>query len=98
MHTTCDTALLRAAYESIIPACPSFTVERIALARILRAAKASGPAEYAIAVEVAMSKRRGWLDYLTRTQRHWQQRTRRQSRANHHDSVQIREKYVRCAR
>lgn len=37
-----------------------------------------------------------WVDWLAMTQRHWQDRTRRQSRARHHDSVSTRERYVRC--
>jgi len=40
--------------------------------------------------------RRDWLNYLTVTQRQWQLRTRRPSRARHHDSIEIRERYVRC--
>jgi hypothetical protein len=36
------------------------------------------------------------LEWLTLTQRQWQRDTRRASRARHHDSIAIREKYVRC--
>lgn len=37
-----------------------------------------------------------WLNYLTITQRQWQMKTRRPSRAKNHDSISIREKYIRC--
>jgi hypothetical protein len=39
--------------------------------------------------------RNQWRTWLTIKQREWQQKTRRQSRARHHDSVAIRERYVR---
>ncbi len=60
----------------------------------LRIAKAEG--YYNEAMEWAKARHRYRLDYDTMTQRHWQGRTRRQCRARHHDSVAIREKYVRC--
>lgn len=43
------------------------------------------------------SKRQAWLNEVTLRQRHWQQGTRRPNRARHHDSIAIREKYVRCS-
>jgi hypothetical protein len=43
-----------------------------------------------------MSVRASWLDYLSITQRRWQRETRRPSHARHHDSIDIRERYVRC--
>ena len=46
--------------------------------------------------ELILEKRRRWLDWLTVTQRKWQGETRRPSRARHHDSIAIREKYVRA--
>ncbi len=46
--------------------------------------------------EVWLAKRRERLVWLTRTQRQWQSHTRRASKARHHDSIAIREKYVRC--
>lgn len=50
----------------------------------------------ALAVRVWLDKRAYWLNWLTETQRKWQRDTRRKSRARHHDSRSIREKYVRC--
>jgi hypothetical protein len=47
-------------------------------------------------VRAILDARAGWLDWLTVSQRHWQSRTRRESRARHHDSIAIRERYVRC--
>lgn len=45
-----------------------------------------------------LAARAHWLDYLTVQQRKWQASgSRRPSRARHHDSIAIREKYVRCA-
>lgn len=43
-----------------------------------------------------LERRRRWLTWLTLTQRDWQRETRRPSRARHHDSIEIRERYVRC--
>ena len=43
-----------------------------------------------------MDAHRTWLEWVTITQRKWQGKTRRPSKARHHDSIQIREKYVRC--
>lgn len=40
--------------------------------------------------------RREWLDSLTVRQRRWQRETRRPARARNHDSIAIRERYVRC--
>jgi hypothetical protein len=60
----------------------------------LRIAKADG--YYEEALEWAKARHRHHLNYEAMTQRHWQSRTRRQSRARHHDSVEIRETYVRC--
>ena len=46
---------------------------------------------------IVLRKRAMFRDWLTLTQRKWQRETRRPSRANHHDSVAIREKWVRCS-
>lgn len=43
-----------------------------------------------------LEKRQGWLTWLTITQRKWQAHTRNPNKAMHHDSISIREKYVRC--
>lgn len=43
-----------------------------------------------------IAKHMAWLDYLTVTQRRWQRNTRNPNKARHHDSIAIRERYVRC--
>lgn len=43
-----------------------------------------------------LERRARWLEWLTLTQRKWQRETRRPARARHHDSIEIRERYVRC--
>lgn len=43
-----------------------------------------------------MEARKDWRIYLSNSQRRWQRETRRPTRARHHDSISIREKYVRC--
>lgn len=43
-----------------------------------------------------LGKRFAWLDRLTVTQRKWQAHTKNVNKANHHDSIELREKYVRC--
>ena len=48
--------------------------------------------------EVIREARHRWMAWQFRTQRKWQMKTHRPSRANHHDSIEIREHYVRCAR
>ena len=63
-------------------------------ARALRLAKAEG--FYPEALEWAKCKREGWRRYVTVTQRQWQRQTHRPARARHHDSIALREKYVRC--
>ena len=40
--------------------------------------------------------RADWMAWQFITQRSWQSKTRRPSKAIHHDSISIREKYVRC--
>lgn len=62
-------------------------------ALLLRAFK--GHSEYNAIRSAIMAGRAAWLDWLTVTQRKWQAQTRRPSRARHHDSIRIREKYVR---
>ncbi len=42
-----------------------------------------------------LDKRREWMNYNTITQRYWQSRTSNVNKAVHHDSIAIREKYVR---
>ena len=47
-------------------------------------------------LRLIMDAHREHLNWLTVTQRKWQSRTRRPSRARHHDSIAIREQYVRA--
>ena len=42
-----------------------------------------------------LDRRLDWLNWQTRTQRQWQQKTRNPNKAVHHDSIAIRERYVR---
>lgn len=60
----------------------------------VRDAKARGCGDMVRAIW--MARRAARLDSVTMTQRQWQAQTRRESRARHHDSVALREKYVRC--
>jgi hypothetical protein len=62
----------------------------------LREAKRKGEEVYALAVFIAKWKRACERRYVTVNQRHWQGKCRSEARAKHHDSVSIREKYVRC--
>jgi hypothetical protein len=43
-----------------------------------------------------LEKRLAWLTWWTITQRKWQSHTRNPNKAMHHDSISLREKYVRC--
>jgi hypothetical protein len=50
-----------------------------------------------IAQRIILDARRDWLEWYTLNQRKWQRLTRNPNKAVHHDSVALREKYVRCA-
>lgn len=63
-----------------------------AQALLIRSARNDREREVIIA-EI-LHHRRNWLKYLTVSQRRWQQDTRKPSKARHHDSIAIREKYV----
>ena len=69
-------------------------VEDMKTVMALRDARARGYEDMIRALWCASRAAR--LEWLTMTQRQWQRGTRRPSRARHHDSVAIREKYVRC--
>ena len=43
-----------------------------------------------------IESRMEWLNWKTTTQREWQHRTKNINKARHHDSIEIRERYVRC--
>jgi hypothetical protein len=46
-------------------------------------------------MRLIMTMRRDRLIWLTLVQRKWQGKTRNPNKANHHDSISIREQYVR---
>ena len=69
-------------------------VEDMKTVMALRDARARGYEDMVRAIWFASRASR--LEWLTMTQREWQRNTRRPSRARHHDSVALREKYVRC--
>ena len=72
---------------------PASPIGRQKIAMALRLAKIDGC--YPEVARFALDARRAWLEWLTVTQRRWQQKTRRPSRARHHDSLAIRERYIR---
>ena len=67
--------------------------DRARAALLIRAART--PEEREAAFRFVMDRRERYRVWLTVEQRRWQRHTRRQSRARHHDSVAIRERYVR---
>lgn len=73
--------------------CTPHTTDRALAALVIRGAGDDRD----FAIRAFAETRRGWLDYQARTQRKWQGETRRPSRARHHDSISIRERYVRCS-
>lgn len=69
-------------------------LKRTALA--LRLAKQYGPDMYALVLDAALVRRAEWRTHQVLSQRKWQTNvSRRPARGRHHDSWQIREKYVR---
>ena len=48
------------------------------------------------ALRIILDQRYQRLNWLTVTQRKWQLKTRNTNKARCHDSIEIREKYVRC--
>ena len=48
------------------------------------------------AIRMVLDARANWLTWITLTQREWQAGTRNSNKARHHDSISIRERYVRC--
>ena len=46
--------------------------------------------------QLFLNSRLSWLNWQTRTQRQWQKHTRNTNKAIHHDSISLREGYVRC--
>lgn len=45
---------------------------------------------------IVLAKRKAWVEQVTLWQRRWQRETRNRNKARHHDSIAIREKYVRA--
>lgn len=43
-----------------------------------------------------LDRRESYMRDMIRRQRYWQQTTRNQNKARHHDTIEIRERYVRC--
>lgn len=60
----------------------------------LRAAR--DPIERSFVLRLVLHKRKLWLNWLTVTQRQWQNYTKNKNKARNHDSIEIRERYVRC--
>lgn len=74
----------------------SATRSRVLAGALWREAKRTGQTEAFLAEW--LPKRAGWVAHECVWQRRWQRETRRPSRARHHDSIEIRERYVRCVR
>ena len=66
---------------------------RVLASVLWREAKRTGQTEAFLAEWTA--KRDDWMRRSCLVQRKWQATTRRPSRARHHDSIEIRERYVR---
>lgn len=65
-------------------------------AMLIRSARS--PEERRGVIRAILDARAEWLDWLTRTQRDWQTKvSHRPLRQRHHDSLAIREQYLRCA-
>jgi hypothetical protein len=48
------------------------------------------------ALRMYLDMRKEWVDWHVISQRKWQMETKNKNKARHHDSISIREKYVRC--
>ena len=48
------------------------------------------------AIKMILKARFIWINWLSMTQRRWQIKTKNKNKARHHDSIALREKYVRC--
>lgn len=68
-------------------------VDRALAGMLLREARRTGC--YPAVRDALMAGRAEYRVWLFCTQRHWQAHTRRPARADHRDSVSIRERYVR---
>jgi len=80
------------AFEGMDPVLAS-PANRIVVGAMWREAKRLGCED--VFLEVWRRKRASWLTWQTVTQRKWQRDTRNSNKARHHDSVSIRERYVR---
>jgi len=75
--------------------CTTNPRDRAVQALLVRSAR--NEEELRFIIRTVMYHRSRWLTYLTTTQRKWQKETRNRNKARHHDSISIREKYVRCS-
>jgi hypothetical protein len=89
-----EAAMIRAIDISLGSGLTSQLVDRKRAVMAIRSAQ--NPADRLVVMELVLEKRRNHRVWLTLAQRKWQGQTRRPSRARHHDSIAIREKYVRC--
>jgi hypothetical protein len=89
------TAAERAAFELLVGT--GLTQHPTDNARAVLIIRAASPEDRADVVRLVMDRRASWKAWLTRTQRQWQRQTRNPNKARHHDSIEIRERYVRCS-
>ena len=75
--------------------CTKMYRDRIMQVILIRSAQT--PEDRQLVMRAILDARARWLDWVTTTQRKWQASiSRRPARGRHHDSWDIREKYVRC--
>lgn len=86
------TTLQRRVLEDLIGSTGSLVDRHRQFAALLYARSQGIESDFRV---MLMAKRFAWLNWLTVTQRQWQGQTRNANKARHHDSISIREKYVR---
>ncbi len=89
-----DTAMIRAIDISLGSGLTSGLLDRKRAVMAIRSA--TNPDDRRVVMRLVLDKRASHREWVTITQRNWQRNTRRPSRAKHHDSIEIRERYVRC--
>ena len=67
--------------------------DRVTNAILIRGAR--NEADRYDVIDCIMNAHAAWLDWQTTTQRKWQRETRNPNKARHHDSISIRESYVK---
>lgn len=97
LRCTSETTAAQAAVLNLAASCGTRYPRDLATqALLIRSARSLEERAYIIAA--VLESRASWLRWLTLGQRDWQAKaTRRPSRARHHDSLAIRESYVRCS-